>query len=68
MKWFIALQIIIHVVIPRRLTQLKVRNERGSSTLELAIIAGALFVIAVGVVALISNATNSNVSKITGNG
>lgn len=66
MKLFIALQILTAVVIPRRLAQLKVKDERGSVTLEQAVIAGALFVIAVAAVAIITNATNGRLAMITG--
>ena len=66
MKLIVTLQILIDVVIPRRLTRSATKGERGSVTLELAVIAGALFLIAVGAVALITNAVNGNLAKITG--
>jgi Flp pilus assembly pilin Flp len=66
MKLIIALQIFIDVVIPRRLTRMAGKDERGSNTLELAVIAGAVFLLAVGAVALIANAVNGNLAKIVG--
>lgn len=66
MRLFIALQILTDVVLPRRLAQLRAKDERGSITLEQAVIAGALFVIAVAAVAIITNAVNGNLAKITG--
>lgn len=66
MKLIVTLQILIDIVIPRRIARLPTRDERGSSTLELAVIAGAVFLLAVGAVALITNAVNGNLAKITG--
>lgn len=66
MKIFTTLQLVATVIVPGKIADLrsKPRNERGSVTLEQAVIAGALFVAAVAVVAVIVGAINTNIGKI----
>lgn len=66
LKLYIALQMLTAVTVPAKITELKEARERGSVTLEQAVIAGALFLAAVAIVGIIVSAATTNANKITG--
>lgn len=66
LKTYIAMQLLLTVTVPAKIIELKDARERGSLTLEQAVVAGVLFVAAVALGAVIVVAVTANANKITG--